>query len=155
MPTPNDGSHQLHERLRELGQRLTPQRMLILDLLHDRDGHITADKVHSLAREAYPYLNISTVYRTLELFRDLGLLAETDLGDGKRHFALLSDDRHHHLVCLSCHAVQEASDELLDTLRDALTTRYGFHARIDHLAIFGQCAGCATAATGDGEDVSQ
>ena len=123
--------------------------MLILDLLHDRDGHVTADEIYSLARTAYPYLNISTVYRTLELFRDLGLLAETDLGDGKRHFALLSDVRHHHLVCLSCSAVQEVSDELLNTLRDSLATQYRFQARIDHLAIFGQCAACA----GEGEAV--
>ena len=151
MPTPTAGSRQLHERLRQMGQRLTPQRMLILDLLHDCGGHVTADDIYSLAHEVYPYLNISTVYRTLELFRDLGLLAETDLGDGKRHFALLSDVRHHHLVCLTCNAVQEVSDELLTTLRDTLTAQYGFHARIDHLAIFGQCAACVTATEGNDE----
>ncbi len=143
MQSQNEGAHHLHDRLRQRGQRLTPQRLLILDLLHAHRDHVTADEIYASAKSEYPYLNISTVYRTLELFRDLGLLSETDLGDGKRHFALLSEDRHHHLICLHCNSVEEVTDQLLDPLRDALRTHYGFQARIDHLALFGLCSTCA------------
>jgi Fur family ferric uptake transcriptional regulator len=136
----------LHARLRERGQRLTPQRLLILELLHARADHMTADDIYDQAQSRYPFLNISTVYRTLELFRDVGIVSETDLGDGRRRFALLSDDRHHHLICLSCGHVEEVDDQFFDQLRVELQAAHGFHARIDHLAIFGECRFCALSA---------
>lgn len=138
-----EGLNQLYERLRSSGQRLTPQRLLILELLLAHGGHTTADEIFAAAQERYPYLNISTVYRTLELLRDVGIVSETDLGDGKRHFALLSDDRHHHLICLHCGHVEEVDDEPFDALRVDLRSAHGFEARIDHLAIFGACRACA------------
>jgi Fur family transcriptional regulator, ferric uptake regulator len=143
VPEHASGLTQLHERLRAGGQRLTPQRLLILELLYVHGDHVTADELFEQARARYPYLNISTVYRTLELLRDVGIVSETDLGDGRRHFALLSDDRHHHLICLSCGYVQEVEDGLFDPLRRELRAGYGFEPRIDHLAIFGVCSGCA------------
>jgi Fur family ferric uptake transcriptional regulator len=129
-------------RLREHGQRLTPQRLLLLELLHARGDHVTADDLFAAAKRRYPYLNISTVYRTLELLRDIGLIAETDLGDGRRHFVLLSDDRHHHAICLHCGTVLEVADHLFDDLRADLLAAHGFEARIDHLALFGRCRNC-------------
>jgi Fur family ferric uptake transcriptional regulator len=138
-----DGLSQLHQRLRAGGQRLTPQRLLILELLYAHGDHATADDIFAAAHERYPYLNISTVYRTLELLRDIGIVAETDLGDGKRQFELLSDDRHHHLICLNCGHVEEIDDQPFGSLREELLASHGFRARIDHLAIFGTCQYCA------------
>ncbi len=143
MPGHGEGLKQLHGRLRASGQRLTPQRMLILELLYAHGDHATADEIFAAAQERYPYLNISTVYRTLELLRDIGIISETDLGDGRRQFALLSDDRHHHLICLHCGYVQEIDDQPFDELRAGLRSAHGFEARIDHLAIFGACQVCA------------
>jgi Fur family ferric uptake transcriptional regulator len=148
-----NGLDQLHDRLRASGQRLTPQRLLILELLYAHGDHATADELFAAAQERYPYLNISTVYRTLELLRDVGIISETDLGDGRRQFALLSDDRHHHLICLQCGYVQEVDDQPFDDLRASLLESHAFEARIDHLAIFGTCRVCAATAvsgTGDG-----
>ncbi len=144
MPGHGEGLNLLHTRLRANGQRLTPQRLLILELLYARGDHATADEIFAAARERYPYLNISTVYRTLELLRDIGILSETDLGDGRRHFALLSEDRHHHLICLHCGYVQEINDRLFDGLQAGLQESHGFTARIDHLALFGACQACAS-----------
>lgn len=155
MPQDGDVLNQLHERLRASGQRLTPQRLLILELLYAHGDHATADEIHVAAQARYPYLNISTVYRTLELLRDIGIISETDLGDGRRHFALISADRHHHLICLHCGYVQEIDDERFDDLRANLRERHGFEARIDHLAIFGACQPCAAslvAGHSSGED---
>jgi Fur family ferric uptake transcriptional regulator len=147
VPGEGDGLNQLHVRLRKSGQRLTPQRLLILELLYAHGDHATADELFAAAQERYPYLNISTVYRTLELLRDIGIVAETDLGDGKRQFALLSDDRHHHLICLNCGFVQEIDDQPFEGLRAELRQAHGFEPRIDHLAIFGTCQVCATSGT--------
>lgn len=147
MPGHGDGLNQLLERLRAGGQRLTPQRMLILELLYAHGDHATADEIFAAAQERYPYLNISTVYRTLELLRDIGVISETDLGDGKRQFALLSGDRHHHLICLNCGSVREIDDAPFDALRMGLRAAHGFEARIDHLAIFGTCQACANPLT--------
>jgi Fur family ferric uptake transcriptional regulator len=122
---------------------MTPQRLLILDMLFARGDHVTAEELFSAAQEQYPYLNISTVYRTLELLRDIGLVSETDLGNGVRHFALLTEDRHHHLICLGCGYVESVEDSLFEDLRATLREHQGFEARIDHLAIFGMCSGCA------------
>lgn len=143
MPEHGSGLSRLHARLRASGQRLTPQRLLILELLYAHGDHATADEIFAAAQERYSYLNISTVYRTLELLRDIGIISETDLGDGRRQFALLSDDRHHHLICLQCGHVQEIDDEPFDALRVRLHAAHGFEARIDHLAIFGTCQLCA------------
>lgn len=148
MSQPSDGLLAVQARLREQGERLTPQRLLILDLLYAHGDHVTADELFEAAQRRYPYLNMSTVYRTLEFLRDRGLVAETDLGDGRRHFALLSDDRHHHLICLACNSVQEIEDAYFAELREALRARHGFEARIDHLAIFGLCRECAAAGEG-------
>jgi Fur family ferric uptake transcriptional regulator len=143
VPQQADALKDLYERLRAGGQRLTPQRLLILELLYARGDHVSAEELFSAAQERYPYLNISTVYRTLDVLRDVGLIAETDLGDGVRQFALLTDDRHHHLICLGCGHVESVDDALFDHLRTILRESKGFEARIDHLALFGMCGACA------------
>ena len=130
----------LAERLRQAGQRVTPQRLVILGAL-TLGEHLSADEVFARVEPLLPAVNRSTVYRTLELFRDLGLVSETDLGGGVRQFELL-DRRHHHLICRSCGHVLELDDALIAPLREAIRDRYAFAAGIDHLALFGRCAGC-------------
>ena len=129
------------DRLRGLGQRVTPQRVAILDAFAPGE-HLTADEVHARVGAVTPAVNASTIYRTLELFRDLGLLSETDLGFGARHFELLGDSRHHHLVCLDCQAVVDLDDAVVAPLRGEIAERHGFEPRLDHLALFGRCAAC-------------
>jgi Fur family transcriptional regulator, ferric uptake regulator len=87
--------HAVARRLRDVGHRATPQRLLILGVFAPGE-HLTADEVHARVNELSPVVNVSTVYRTLELFRDIGLLSETDLGTGSRQYELLEGARHHH-----------------------------------------------------------
>jgi len=128
-------------RLRRIGQRVTPQRLAILGALQP-GAHLSADEVFAAVETALPGVNRSTVYRTLELLRDLGLVSETDLGGGVRQFELI-DQRHHHLICRGCGGQVELDDVLVAPLREAIAARYGFAAGIDHLAVFGACAACA------------
>jgi Fur family ferric uptake transcriptional regulator len=127
--------------LRRKGQRPTPQRMMILSALIDHGGHVTAEVIYDRVRCAYPCLNLSTVYRTLEMLRDAGLVSETDLGGGVRQFERLGQP-HHHLVCLACGQVADLDAAALASLAERLQADYGFAARLDHLALFGLCRDC-------------
>ena len=146
------GSRGLADRLRRVGQRVTPQRLVILSALRPGE-HLSADEVFARVEPLLPGVNRSTVYRTLELFRDLGLVSMTDLGSGTRQFELL-DDLHHHLICHRCGAILELDDALVDPLRDGIRTRYGFAPAIDHLAVFGFCSVCARVTDRHGDRAS-
>jgi Fur family ferric uptake transcriptional regulator len=132
----------LQEALRNSGQRLTPQRMMVLSALAEQESHVTAEAILDLVRLEYPYINLSTIYRTLDLLTELGLVAETDLGGGVRQFELVGAHPHHHLICQRCGHTVEISDDTLQPLRDRLQSHYGFEARMDHFAIFGVCEAC-------------
>jgi Fur family transcriptional regulator, ferric uptake regulator len=132
----------LRATLRRAGQRITPQRLLVLSILAEHGGHITAEEILEKAQAIYPYLNLSTVYRTLGLLVEHGLATETDLCGGVRHFELLGHEPHHHLVCQECGDVQEIGDVLLQPLREQILAHHGFDARMDHFAIFGICHHC-------------
>jgi Fur family ferric uptake transcriptional regulator len=138
-PTTSD---ELARLLRSANQRATPQRLMILSVLQDADNHLTADEVFQRLGPMSSALNRSTVYRTLERFRDDGIVSETDLGGGVRVFELLDRQRHHHLICRSCEKMIEMDDDAVEALRSAIRAQYGFEAQIDHLAVWGECAAC-------------
>ncbi len=138
------------ERLRALGVRITPQRVMVLEALARRDGHMTAEEIMQQVGERHPGMNLATVYRTLDMLVSLGIVAQTDLGGGATSFELVGDAPHHHLVCERCHSVAEMDDDILATIREQLLRQYGFQAHSRHIAIFGLCRACRLAA-GDGE----
>lgn len=145
LPAFRRSPQELAARLRAIGQRVTPQRLLILGAFATPGEHLTADEVYARVEPLSPAVNRSTVYRTLELFRDLRVISETDLGGGVRHYELLDDGRHHHLICSHCNHMFELDDDLVDPLRASIEERYGFAAAVDHLALFGVCSYCRTA----------
>lgn len=127
--------------LRGVGFRLTPQRLMILSVIHERPGHLSAEEIHDLLRERYPYVDISTVYRNLHLLKRLGLIHEARLeGDIIRYE--LARGEHHHLVCRRCGLTLGLTADLVESLRASLQERYGFEAEFEHMTIFGLCANC-------------
>src|SRR3972149_12291573 len=116
------------ETLRQQGYRLTAQRRLILSTIHQRDNHISAEDIYSKVHAKYPRVNISTVYRTLELLKGLGLVTETDLGEGKLRYHFAERGHHHHLICEKCGRVLERDVFLHHPLKDALQREYNFRA---------------------------
>jgi Fur family ferric uptake transcriptional regulator len=134
------------ERLRTLGVRITPQRVMVLEVLAGRDGHMTAEEIMQLVAERHPGMNLATVYRTLDMLVSLGIVAQTDLGGGATSFELVGNEPHHHLVCVGCNAVAELDDNLLAPIREQLLRQYGFQAHSRHFAIFGLCRACRQAA---------
>lgn len=131
------------QRLRELGYRLTPQRLMVATALDNSEGHISADELCSRVRSQYPLFNISTVYRTLELLESLGLVTETDLGEGKVRYHAMGKGHHHHLVCRKCGALRDLEEEELEALKAAIRSKHHFEADLTHLAIFGRCSACS------------
>lgn len=132
------------QQLRSRGHRLTPQRRLVLEALQASHHHLSADEIAQAIIQRYPSISVdhTTIYRTLKWLRDADLVSETSLGQNRMVYALLSAHHHHHLVCDQCQTITEADPAILDTVRNELEQRYGFAARLDHMAIFGLCAHC-------------
>ncbi len=129
-------------KLREQGYRLTPQRLMILSAIESSDAHISAEEIYAQVVAKYPHVNISTVYRTLELLKRLGLVTETDFGEGRVRYHPAGKGHHHHLVCQECGAIIDLDESVLTPIKDVLLREYKFSADLRHLAIFGRCAKC-------------
>ena len=121
---------------------MTPQRLMILEAIEGASGHISAEEIYQNIWKRYPGLNISTVYRTLELLKETGMVTETDMGDGCVRFHSIGHEHHHHLVCSRCGKVVDLDESMLSPLTCALSEKYGFRADLKHLAIFGRCNEC-------------
>jgi Fur family ferric uptake transcriptional regulator len=132
--------------LRERGFRLTPQRKVILSVLHDITGPATADEIYSRVQSISASVDISTVYRTLDLLQEFDLVSCVDLGDGQRRYDLLGlHGPHPHLVCRVCGQVIGVDVEVAQSFGERLQAEYGFRAALDHLSVPGLCRACATA----------
>jgi len=143
-----------HEVLQEKGYRLTPQRMLVIETLHSADRHISAEEIYEQLHARYPYSNISTVYRTLELLKELNLVTETDFGEGRVRYHVAEKGHHHHLVCRTCGRIRNLDESVLYPLRAALLRDYDFDADLRHIAISGQCSECREKRGGDSSQLS-
>ena len=130
-------------KLSELGYRLTPQRMMIVSAIENSDDHISAEEIYAQVVAKYPSVNISTVYRTLELLKRLGLVTETDFGGGRVRYHPAGKGHHHHLVCQECGAIIDLDESVLSSVKDVLLREYGFVADLRHLAILGRCVKCS------------
>ena len=128
--------------LRQRGYRLTPQRQLVLEAV-DALEHATPDDILAEVRRTASGVNISTVYRTLELLEELGLVSHAHLGHGAPTYHLADRHRHIHLVCRDCSDVIEADLEVAAVFTDRLRELFGFETDMKHFAIFGRCKACA------------
>lgn len=128
--------------LKRKGYRLTPQRIMIVEALHNADGHVSAEEIYAQVKAKYPYANISTVYRTLELLKELGLVTEIALGDGCLRFHPTEKGRHHHLVCQKCGKLIDLPESDIAFFEKTLCDRYQFKANFKHMAFFGLCPEC-------------
>ena len=139
--------------LRARGYRLTPQRQLVLQAV-DILGHATPDDVLTEVRRTATGVNISTVYRTLDLLEELGLVTHAHLGHGAPTYHLADRAQHMHLVCRDCEKVTETDVSLAAPFVESLRASHGFETDVKHFAIFGQCADCCRK-TGPTEDADQ
>ncbi len=134
--------HETADLLRRAGHKMTPQRLMIVRALRHAEGHMTAAQIVDQVRGEYPMVDVSTVYRTLDVLKRLRLATETDMGSGDAVFEWAPDQPHHHLICSACGFVQEVGHELLDDLERRIALDFAFTPDLDHFAIFGLCREC-------------
>ena len=131
----------LADKLRERGLRLTPQRQLILEAVHGL-GHATPEQIHHAVRERAAGVNITTVYRTLELLEELGLVTHTHLSHGSPTYHAAGEHQHVHLVCRSCGTISEVDPSVMTAVTEQLHEQRGFRVDVGHVSLFGVCADC-------------
>jgi Fur family ferric uptake transcriptional regulator len=133
------------KQLREAGFRLTPQREMVLSVLHDIEGFASADEIYERVSGLSSSLDISTVYRTLELLQDFHLVASVDPGDGQRRYELLGiRGQHFHLICRSCGKIIGVEPGAIEAFASQLMEKYGFEIDLEQLSIPGLCQECAS-----------
>jgi Fur family ferric uptake transcriptional regulator len=125
-------------QLRERGYRLTPQRELILQAV-ERLEHATPDEVLAEVRTHSSAVNASTVYRTLEMLEELGLIRHAHLSDRAPTYHSTSEHEHFHLVCRNCHKVISVDPDVLTPVTDRLAADHDFTVDVGHLTVFGTC----------------
>ena len=134
-------SDELASRLHSLGYRLTPQRQLVLQAV-EKLGHATPDEILAEVQQHASAVNVSTIYRTLEVLEELGLVRHAHLSDRAPTYHSVTDHVHFHLVCRNCHRIVSVDPDVLEPLNDRLQELHGFVVDVGHLTIFGRCGSC-------------
>ena len=135
------------KELRARGYRVTPQRQLVLEAVTKLE-HASPEEIWEDVQQTARGVNISTIYRTLELLEQLGLVTHTHLGHGAPRYHLAAEAKHVHLVCSDCGTVTQLAPEAVSSLVSALDSGYGFETDVGHLTVFGRCASCRARAAG-------
>lgn len=131
--------------LRDRGNRLTEPRLAVWEVLNRAGGHLTVEEIVSEVHRADPSINTSSVYRTLALFAELGIVRESQLGaDEGSRWELAHPDDHFHLVCGSCGEVDHHEGDLVEQIRTHLAGGHGFEAEEIDLVVTGLCARCGS-----------
>jgi Fur family ferric uptake transcriptional regulator len=129
--------------LRERGLVCTAQRELVARTVMELGSHVGAEELHRRLAGKNPRVGLATVYRTLQLLRDNGLIAERQFGERWRRYENTGGSHHDHLVCLGCGAVIEFSEPLIEKLQDKVARRHGFSPERHRLELYGYCRACA------------
>ena len=132
----------LREVFRASGRRLTPQRRLILEVLEESDEHLDAETLYDHLRVRDPDVSLATVYRTLTVFKEMGLVEEHRLGEVHSHYEPVRDHPHYHFVCLGCGKVIEFDAPLVEKIQRELSESKGVCVTRAHLRLSGYCAQC-------------
>lgn len=141
--------------LRAHGYRLTPQRLVILEILDENGGHLTPAQIYERAVQRLPGITEATVYRTLDFLARHELVLIAHIGDGRLVYETAGHN-HHHLICRECGYTVEIEHDLLENLYAEFQKRTGFHIDVCHVTFFGHCPECfSSAAAQPEEDTSQ
>ncbi|MFT5197314.1 MAG: Fur family ferric uptake transcriptional regulator [Cellvibrionaceae bacterium] len=136
-------SDQIEQKLTKQGHRPTASRHEVIEALLTSPGHLTADHLYEQMRESGSRIGRMTVFRTLDLLAEIGIVRPTYQGSGAAHFVLLNDGHHHHLVCMQCSKTVEFLDcSLADDLSQQLAQRFKFKIEGHLLEIYGVCETC-------------
>jgi Fur family ferric uptake transcriptional regulator len=141
--------NQIKKELHSQGYKLTPQREATLTVLLEREeDHLSAEEVFLLVKDKAPEIGLATVYRTLDLLTELGIVDKINFGDGVARFDLRKegiDHFHHHLVCMECGSVEEIIEDLLVDVEKIVEEKWQFRVKDHRLTFHGICKNCQEA----------
>ena len=137
----------MNRHLAERGLKSTRQRDLIAQTVLEAEGHIGVEDIHRRVRRRDARVGFSTVYRTMKLLKECGLVSERHFGDGMARYEPVREGEHHdHLICLSCGEIVEFEDERIEARQDAVAAQHGFQIQSHKHEIYGLCARCRAGA---------
>lgn len=141
-------SDYLIEKLSDNGYKITTQRSLIYDILmENKDQHLSTEEVYELVKIKNPKMGIATIYRTLQLFEEIGLVYKHNFDDGFSRYEIMSLNsnevhQHHHLLCKECGKIIEVKEDLMNSLEEIIEKQYNFEI-LNHVVKFtGICNQC-------------
>lgn len=149
-------SDYLIKALGENGYKTTTQRSLVYDILiENKDKHLSTEEVYELIKNKNPNMGIATIYRTLQLFEEIGLVYKHNFDDGCSRYEILSPNstevhQHHHLLCKKCGKIIEVKEDLMNSLEEIIEKQYNFEI-LNHVVKFtGICNECRNKENEDG-----
>lgn len=149
-------SDYLIKALGDNGYKTTTQRSMVFDILaENKDQHLSTEEVYELIKSKNPHMGIATIYRTLQLFEEIGLVYKHNFDDGCSRYEILSPNssevhQHHHLLCKKCGKIIEVKEDLMNTLEDIIEKQYNFEI-LNHVVKFtGICSQCRNKENDDG-----
>jgi Fur family ferric uptake transcriptional regulator len=127
--------------LKNRGLKLTPQRILITDIIHDAKGHLTAGEIIGNVQAKMPGVNKSTIYRTLDILEEAGCVIKSEQGN---EFIYHHDEEghHHHLKCSKCGKTVDCDEDIFASVKNSLMTKYNFRVDLKHIVMNGICGEC-------------
>jgi Fur family ferric uptake transcriptional regulator len=141
-----------HRGLHGRGYRLTIPRKAILEVLSNTSDHLSTEDIYMIVHKKYPAIGLTTVYRTLDILVQMGIVFKFDFGDGRSRYELMdhfsNKDHHHHLICARCKTIIDYDDflneelELINKTEDALSERHDFQIRGHMMQFYGLCEKC-------------
>ncbi|WP_139904430.1 Fur family transcriptional regulator [Clostridium thermarum] len=142
-----DEVKRLKENLKAKGYKLTPQRRAIVDCIVSSEGkHLTAEEIYDLVKEDCAEIGLATVYRTIAMLEELGIVSRLELGDNISRYEIVHEEenhQHHHLICNNCSKVLEVEGDLLDILEQNIEEKYKFKIKNHSVRFFGICYECS------------
>jgi Fur family ferric uptake transcriptional regulator len=136
---------QLSGYLAGQGLRSTSQRDAILKTFIEAGQHLSAEELYARVKKTYPGIGYATIYRTLKLLAEAGLVEERRFEVGFTRFEYKSTDAHHdHLICTRCGVIIEFENERIEALQDDVARKKGFKVQSHKLELYGLCAGCSS-----------
>ena len=129
--------------LKSRGYKLTPQREAILAvMMNSKEAHLSPEEACRLTRKVYPKIGLATAYRTLEIFRKVGVVNMVHFHDGVNRYELNHKDHHHHLICLNCGKVEEVKECMVEDFEKRIASTTAFKITSHCFGLFGYCRAC-------------
>lgn len=134
--------------LRSQGKRVTPQRLLLFEVMQEHGGHLDADELYLLAKKREPRLSLSTVYRTLSLLKEMDLVKELHFDEEHHHYEIRGRGaEHYHLICQGCGEIIEFESPLTDRVKAEIAQDHHFQVTGAHIDLKGYCQRCVEGLT--------